>query len=288
MEIVDTHLHLWTPETHPWVKMMSEPPYSLTQTCTLENYEKDVADYNVTQVVHVQAMWQGDQYQETRWLDAVASASRRGIPHAIIGGADLSSRDVEEVFQKHCQSQRVRGIRQLLNHHPSKPQFSVQPHDNLITDPKWQSGYALLEKYNLLFELHVLGHQMQRSADLIRKFPHVPVMVEHCGAPYERDEASMKVWHRGMAELSRCPNTYCKISGVFSDGWTEQSVADVVLPCVEMFGVDRCVFGSNFAFSKMNATFSEVVDTFMRVLEELSTEDKKKIFSENAKKFYCI
>ena len=288
MEIVDAHLHLWTPETHPWVTMMKDPPYNLTQTYTLEDYEKDSADYHVTEVVHVQAMWQGQQYQETEWLDAIANGSQRGIPHAIIGGADLASGDVEEVYQKHRQSQRMRGIRQLLNHHSTKPQFSVQPHDNLLTDPQWQKGYALLEKYNLSFELHVLGHQMQRSADLIRKFPHVPVMVEHCGVPYERDESSMKVWRQGMTELSTCPNTYCKISGVFPDGWTKQSVADVVLPCVEMFGVDRCVFGSNFAFSKMNATFAEVVDTFMSVLEALSTDDKKKIFSENARRFYHI
>lgn len=119
---------------------------------------------------------------------------------AVVAGADLSDVNVEEVYRKHCQSKRVRGIRQLLNFHPTKPQYSEQVHDNFITDPQWQSGFALLEKYNLSFDLHILAGQMQRSADLVRKFPNIPVMLNHCGAPYERDEAAMKVWKEGTVE----------------------------------------------------------------------------------------
>ena len=117
---------------------------------------------------------------------------------AIVAGADLSDVSVEKVFQSHCQSRRVKGIRQLLNFHPTKPKYSEQKHDKFITDPQWQSGYALLEKYNLSFDLHILAGQMQRAADLVRKFPHILVMLNHCGVPYERDETTMKVWKEGM------------------------------------------------------------------------------------------
>ena len=91
----------------------------------------------------------------------------------------------------------MRGIRQVLNHHPTKPIFSEQDHDNFLTDPKWLSGVALLEKYNLSFELLVLPHQMKRSAEVAKKFPGVMFMLNHCGLPYERDEAKMKEWREG-------------------------------------------------------------------------------------------
>lgn len=137
---------------------------------------------------------------------------------AIVGHADLSSSDLEDVLQRHCQFTRFRGIRHMLNFHPDKPQYSEPTHDNYLTDPVWIKGFGLLEKYNLSFELHVLPRQMHRcivvyrvrgrqftlhvhyrSAEVIKRYPNVMVMVDHCGIPYERDEANMKLWREGKA-----------------------------------------------------------------------------------------
>ena len=81
---------------------------------------------------------------------------------ALIGFADLSSIHLDEILQGHCKFNRFRGIRQMLNHHLDKPQYSLAPHDNYLTDPAWIKGFGLLEKYNLSFELQVLPHQMHR------------------------------------------------------------------------------------------------------------------------------
>ena len=86
---------------------------------------------------------------------------------AIVGHADLSSSDLEDVLQRHCQSARFRGIRHMLNFHPDKPQYSEPAHDNYLTDPAWIKGFGLLEKYNLSFELHVLPRQMHRYIIII-------------------------------------------------------------------------------------------------------------------------
>lgn len=40
-------------------------------------------------------------------------------------------------------------------------------------------------------------HSTCRSAEVIRQYPNVMVMVNHCGIPYERDEANMKLWREG-------------------------------------------------------------------------------------------
>lgn len=118
---------------------------------------------------------------------------------AIVGFADLSSDDVEEVLKRHCAaSPRMRGIRHMLNHHPTKPQYSEQKHDNFLTDPKWQAGVTLLGKYNLSLEIQVVPHQMKRSAQVAAKCPNIMFMVVHCGLPYERDQAKMVEWREGM------------------------------------------------------------------------------------------
>ena len=120
---------------------------------------------------------------------------------AIVGFADLSSDNLEEVLKRQCASSRMRGIRHMLNYHPTKPQYTQQKHDNFLTDPKWQAGVALLGKYNLSLELHVLPHQMKRSAKVAAKYPNVMFMVDHCGIPYERDQATMATWREGSTYL---------------------------------------------------------------------------------------
>lgn len=95
LEIFDAHMHLWTPQTHPWVSKAAKegghpagsfgkqtfvveskgmgvpdraPPYTAAsvETYTLAEYNKDIAGYKVTQSVHVEAVWPGDPVGETR------------------------------------------------------------------------------------------------------------------------------------------------------------------------------------------------------------------------------
>ena len=119
------------------------------------------------------------------------------LSSAIVAQADLSLKNVEDILQRHCQSKRMRGIRHMLNFHPTKSQYSETKHDSYLTDPQWLCGIALLEKYGLSFEIHVLPHQMKRSADVVQQFPNVQFMVDHCGLPYERDEDTMQLWREG-------------------------------------------------------------------------------------------
>ena len=36
-----------------------------------------------------------------------------------------------------------------------------------------------------------------RAAEAARSVPNVKIMVDHCGLPYERDDATMRVWREG-------------------------------------------------------------------------------------------
>jgi predicted TIM-barrel fold metal-dependent hydrolase len=51
---------------------------------------------------------------------------------------------------------------------------------------------------------------------------------------------------------------------------------------------DRCVFASNFPVDRVNGTFDQMVTALNEALKGYSEEDKKKVFSENGKKFYRL
>ena len=46
---------------------------------------------------------------------------------------------------------------------------------------------------------------------------------------------------QGLTELAKYPNAFCKISGMFATDprWNKDSMAKIVLPCIEIFGMDR-------------------------------------------------
>ena len=86
---------------------------------------------------------------------------------AIVGYCDLSSPDAEDILKRQSEHKRMRGIRHMLNFHKTHPEYNAVSHDNYLTDPNWIRGFALLEKYNLSFELHLLCGQMKRYWELV-------------------------------------------------------------------------------------------------------------------------
>ncbi len=49
--------------------------------------------------------------------------------------------------------------------------------------------------------------------------------------------------YAGLQELSKYPNVYAKVSGMFHTDpkWNQQSFEEVVKPVLEIFGIDRYI-----------------------------------------------
>ena len=115
----------------------------------------------------------------------------------IVAHCDLSSPNVEAILLEHSKYPRVKGIRQLLDYHPKRNNLQQAPHDNYLTNPVWQKGIGLLEKYNFSFDLHVVSYQMERASEVMRMYPNVQFIVDHNGLPVDRDEEGIKLWKEG-------------------------------------------------------------------------------------------
>ena len=55
---------------------------------------------------------------------------------------------------------------------------------------------------------------------------------------------------------------------------------------IEAFGVDRCMFASNFPVDSMYGTFDELYDVFGSVTAGLDGEAREKLFAGNAETVY--
>lgn len=84
--------------------------------------------------------------------------------------------------------------------------------------------------------------------------------------------------------MGRAPNLSIKISDlvVHDHHWTLERLAEVVLHCLECFGVARTLFASDFPVAGLHASFDEVYDAFKAIASQLSADEQRPPFFANA------
>ena len=91
---------------------------------------------------------------------------------------------------------------------------------------------------------------------------------------------------RALADLG--PNVVCKISGLAMPlgSMSVEAFAPWVEQVLELFGVDRCMFASNFPVDGMHGSLDELFATYGALTAGLDDEARDKLFAANAERVY--
>lgn len=292
--IIDAHHHLYDLELHryPWLQDGVKPIVfgdyaAICRSYRLEDFLADCRNQNVVKSVHLDVGFDpADPVGETRWLQAVADIN--GFPYGIVGYADLSRRDVGAVLEGHLGFANFRGIRQSLNYHPD-PVKTYLSRPGVSREADWRRGFALLRGLGLSFDLQIYYPQMEEAYDLARAFPDTQIILDHTGMQVDGPE-HFQAWKAGMARLAQAPNVACKISGLGMGDWTwsVDSIRPYVLGAIEAFGVERCMVASNFPVDKLFSSYDAIFDAFKAITRDLTAGERRKLFHDNAERFYRI
>ena len=296
--MIDAHHHLFDLETgnYPWLQMDIEIDLfigdlaPLKKTYLVESLLADAVGSNLEKSVHIQVDWDpSDPVGETRWLQSVADA--HGFPHGIVASAHLHADGLEAVLEGHCAFANTRGIRQQVLAHDD-PRWNTAERPNMLTLPTWRRGFAQLEKHGLSFDLQIYGHQMADGADLARTFPGTQIVLDHAGLPLLHEEGGWERWESGMRLLAACDNVATKISGLgmVRHDWTVDFIRPIVAATFEIFGVDRCLWGSNFPVDGLYTSYRTVVEAYEQVVADLglSADEQDAFFYRNAERVYRL
>jgi L-fuconolactonase len=71
-------------------------------------------------------------------------------------------------------------------------------------------------------------------------------------------------------------------------GWTPDDLAPYVAHVLEVFGEDRVVFGSDWPVVLQAASYRRWVETLDALTAHLSADAKRKLWAENARRFYRL
>jgi predicted TIM-barrel fold metal-dependent hydrolase len=58
--------------------------------------------------------------------------------------------------------------------------------------------------------------------------------------------------------------------------------------CIDTFGVDRCMFESNFPVDKVSASYHLLWNSFKRITKDFSSIEKAKLYHDNATRIYRL
>ncbi|MGI9233016.1 MAG: amidohydrolase family protein [Woeseiaceae bacterium] len=292
--IVDAHHHLWDLNAchYPWLMARGVTRFFGDPTPIQKNYlvpdlRDDAADYELAASVHVQVgVAPGDELKETAWLQETGDAT--GLPSAIVAFCELDSPEAPQILGTQLEFSRIRGARQIIGR--SDEEDAVTGSGGLVDDPVWRENLGLLGELGLSFDLQLTPGQVTRVAEALAEAPDTDVALCHCGSPWDQTKAGIESWREGLRLLASLPNVYCKISGfgMFDHDWTIDSIRAIVESCIEIFGTDRAMFGSNFPVDKLHAGYSQLWSAYEEITTGLSPQEQQLLFEDTARNFYRI
>lgn len=294
--LIDAHHHIWDlrANRYPWLADEPEHQFFMGDYSPLkrdylpDDYKRDAGRHNVLATVHVEAeMDRSRQVDETRWLTEMNRL--HGMPNAIVAHAWFHTGNADEILAQHAAFPLVRGIR-------SKPVTSLSPDVSVagrpgtMQDPAWLRGFSLLEKHGLSWDLRVPFWHLPEAAEVARSFPRTPIVLNHTGFPWDRSEEGLRAWRAAMETIASCPNVHLKVSefGLKDKPWDYESNARVVADAIAIFGIERCMFASNFPVAGLRIGYDDLVRAMRRMLAGLPADRQERFFWKNAKAFYRL
>ena len=294
--IIDAHHHLWdyAMNRHPWLRPAEGGVQALGDLAPVrrdylvEDYRRDARNQAIVATVHVEGGWDpaDDPMAEIRWLETLDKS--QGIATRYIGRAPLAAADAARTLDRLAAVPRCVGIREILSWHPTNPAKCFAPRPGIADDPAWCAGVGLLARHRFLLEVMIYPHQVEEMAGLARNFPDQPIIVNHCGSPVDRDAGGMERWREGLTRLAQFPNISLKVSALFAydPRPTEDSLRAVARHCIDCFGTDRTLFGSDFPVGRLWTSFDAIFDGFKTMVCDLSAAEQRALFHDNARRLY--
>ncbi len=313
LPICDPHHHLWD---HPKSRYL------------LNELLEDIGDgHNVVSTVFMEcgSMYSADSpapmrpVGETEFAHGIATMSTSGgygetcVCVSIISFADLTlGAAVGEVLDAHmAASPRFRGIRHASGWDASQEvrNSHTSPTEGMLGDTTFREGFAELGRRNLTFDAWLYHPQIPELTDLARAFPNQLIVIDHCGGPlgigrYQgKREEIFNTWKDDVIQLSKCQNVVAKIGGLLMpiNGFglhkrdkpaSSQELADATeryyMHMIEHFGVNRCMFESNFPVDKVSCSYTVLWNSFKLITRDFSASEKAALFHDTATAIYRV
>jgi L-fuconolactonase len=272
---IDSHQHFWrySPASHAWI---DDSMAVLKRDYMPEHLRIELDASAFDGSVAVQA---AQSLDETRFL--LELAERDPWIRGVVGWVDLLATNVRDALAEFSSAPRLVGVRHIVQSEP----------DEFMARPDFRRGIAALAEFDLAYDVLVHARQLPAAIDLVRAFEGQRFVLDHVGKPDIR-RGAIDEWARQIAELGRCPNVWCKVSGMVTEAdwmaWTDADLRPYLDVVFEAFGPRRLMIGSDWPVCTLAASHARVMDVVAAHVRALSVPEREALFGETAMQFYKL
>lgn len=293
LPIIDTHQHLWDIEKFklPW---LSSAP-KLARSHVTRDYLEAVQGLPVVKAVYMEV----DVDPSQQVLEAEHLLEIAKHPENLTVGAVISGRPASDQFAAYISRYKdnsvIKGVRQVLHVDETKP--------GTCLDPAYIRGVRLLGEMGKSFDLCMRPTELGDAVKLADACPETRLILDHCGngdpqafpkskKSGEKPQHDPDQWRRDITALAGKKNVLCKISGIIAratpDAWSAEDLAPIVNHCLDAFGPDRVIFGSDWPVCTLVATYKEWVVALREIIASRPAADQRKLLHDNAARYYKV
>jgi predicted TIM-barrel fold metal-dependent hydrolase len=288
--VIDAHHHLWNLSAvhYPWlmargVERFFGDPSPIQRNYLIEEFREEAAAEGGIASVHIQVGAE-DSMAEARWVQSVADANP-DWPLKQVVFVDLTADDLDAQLDAFQTLPSVIGTRQIVGRAPGED--AVTGTNTLLDNAAFVAGLQNAGRRGLSFDLQLIPELMERTANLLAQASDTAVALCHAGSPHDRSGDGLAYWADELHALSDLPQVRCKLSGLgmFDHNWSLGSFRPIVETCLDQFGPDRVMFGSNFPVDKLYSNYPTLVQAYRDLVPR---DMHKAVFDDTAADFYSI
>lgn len=257
---------------------------------------------------------------EVEFANGVAACSASGgygdvrVNAGIVAGADLQlGAGVEAVLDemRDRAGRRLCGVRNTTAWHadPAVVSNPNPPPAGILARRDFRAGVACLRRHELSLDVWGYHSQLPEIIALAQAFPEQLIIVDHIGGPlgigpYAGKRAEVfAYWAAMISSLAQCANVRIKLGGLGMKvcGFelqhqpsppTSAQLAELWAPylmhCIEAFGVERCMFESNFPVDKGMYGYGVMWNAFKQLTQGFNPTERTALFSGVAAATYKL
>ncbi len=276
--IIDTHQHIWDLNLIQLNWIQGAGP--LGKNFLMSDYLRDAQGLNITRTIYMEVdAVESQQDIEADYVKDLCWRSDNPMAAAVIGGRPDEAR-FKEYIERQAHSPYIKGVRHVL-HGSTKRGFCLSG--------EFIRGLQAVGNLGLRFDFCVRPEDLLDVRTVCRECPDTLFVLDHCGNA-SAQSSDLTQWKRDMDAVSKSPNIMCKISGVVSTTkpgeWSSSDIEPIISHCVQVFGHDRIMFGSDWPVCTTTATLREWVESLQQIVSSWSESNQRKLFYENAARFY--
>ncbi len=279
--IVDSHLHIYDPGAIRFDWMKDVP--RLNRAHSIADFDIARGGVAVDMMVFVEVdAATGLHIDEAQWVAAQAAKEPR--LRGMVASAPLHlGAQVEPDLKRLSGIPLTRGIRELIQGHVNEPGWALR--DGFV------EGMQLLPKYGLSFDICIVHPQLKDVTELCRRCPDVTFVLDHIAKP-GIGAGLLEPWRTDILALAALPNVSCKISGATTEAdhasWQEREIAPYIAHAIHCFGFDRVMFGGDWPVCELATRYDRWVKLVDSVVASASKVEQRKLYRDNAIRFYRL